>query len=242
MEGDAMGLMARMSTILKAKVSKTLDSVEDPRETLDYSYQRQLEELQKVRRGVADVVTSKKRIELQAAKLEEQVQQWTEDAKAAVAQGRDDLAREALSRKQAAMAQLDGLHAQLADLEKEEAKLVDLEHKLSAKVDAFRTQKEVIKAKYSAAEATVHIGEAATGLSEEMADIGLAMQRAQDKTESMQARAQAIDELVNSGTLNDPLVSTGDPLRDELNKMKTGQSVDDELARLKAEAGKTNAS
>jgi phage shock protein A len=237
-----MGLMARMSTILKAKVSKTLDSVEDPRETLDYSYQRQLEELQKVRRGVADVVTSKKRIELQAAKLDEQVQQWTEDAKTAVAQGRDDLAREALSRKQAAMAQLDGLHAQLADLEKEEAKLVDLEHKLSAKVDAFRTQKEVIKAKYSAAEATVRIGEAATGLSEEMADIGLAMQRAQDKTESMQARAQAIDELVNSGTLNDPLVSSGDPLRDELDKMKAGQSVDDELARLKAEAGKTNAS
>lgn len=237
-----MGLMARMSTIFKAKVSKTLDSVEDPRETLDYSYQRQLDQLQQVRRGVADVVTSKKRIELQAANLEEQVQQWTEDAKTAVASGRDDLAREALTRKQTATEQLDGLHAQLADLEKEEAKLIDLEHKLSAKVDAFRTQKEVIKAKYSAAEATVHIGEAATGLSEEMADIGLAMQRAQDKTESMQARAQAIDELVNTGALNDPLGSSGDPLRDELNKMKSGQGVDAELAQLKAEAGKNTAS
>src|SRR5579875_1484277 len=235
--GDPMGLMSRMSTIFKAKVSKTLDSLEDPRETLDYSYQRQLEQLQEVRRGVADVVTSKKRIELQAAKLEEQVRQWEDDAKQAVAAGRDDLAREALSRKQAATEQLQGLHAQLSDLEKEEAKLVDLEHKLSAKVDAFRTQKEVIKAKYSAAEATVHIGEAATGLSEEMADIGLAMQRAQDKTEAMQARAQAIDELVEQGALKDPTVSTGDPLRDELNKMKSGQSVEDELNRLKAEAG-----
>ncbi len=232
-----MGLMSRMSTIFKAKVSKSLDSMEDPRETLDYSYQRQLEQLQQVRRGVADVVTSKKRIELQAAKLDEQIHQWEDDAKAAVAQNRDDLAREALSRKQAANDQLEGLHTQLADLEKEEAKLVDLEHKLSAKVDAFRTQKEVIKAKYSAAEATVHIGEAASGLSEEMADIGLAMQRAQDKTESMQARAQAIDELVNSGALNDPTVSSGDALRDELNKMKTGKTVDDELARLKAESG-----
>jgi phage shock protein A len=231
-----MGLMARMSTIFKAKVSKVLDQVEDPRETLEYSYQRQLEQLQQVRRGVADVVTSKKRIELQAARLQEQVQKWEEDARAALAQGREDLAREALTRRETARQQLEGLHAQIADLEKEEAKLVTLEQKLSAKVEAFRTQKEVIKAKYSAAEAQVKIGEAASGLSEEMADVGLAMQRAQDKTEAMQARAQAIDELLAKGTLEDP-TTTGDRLQDELNRVKAGQNIEAELARLKQEVG-----
>ncbi|MCL8208842.1 MAG: PspA/IM30 family protein [Actinomycetia bacterium] len=231
-----MGLMARMSTIFKAKVSKVLDQVEDPRETLEYSYQRQLEQLQQVRRGVADVVTSKKRIELQAARLQEQVQKWEEDARTALAQGREDLAREALTRRETARQQLEGLHAQIADLEKEEAKLVTLEQKLSAKVEAFRTQKEVIKAKYSAAEAQVKIGEAASGLSEEMADVGLAMQRAQDKTEAMQARAQAIDELLANGTLEDP-TTTGDRLQDELNRVKAGQNIEAELARLKQEVG-----
>jgi phage shock protein A len=231
-----MGLMARMSTIFKSKVSKVLDQVEDPRETLEYSYQRQLEQLQQVRRGVADVVTSKKRIELQAARLQEQIQRWEQDARTALAQGREDLAREALARKETARQQLEGLQGQIADLEKEEAKLVTLEQKLSAKVEAFRTQKEVIKAKYSAAEAQVKIGEAASGLSEEMADVGLAMQRAQDKTEAMQARAQAIDELLANGALEDP-TATGDRLQDELNKMKAGQNVEAELARLKQEVG-----
>lgn len=234
-----MGLMARMSTILKSKVSKALDSAEDPRETLDYSYQRQLEQLQNVRRGVADVVTSKKRIELQAARLDAQVKQWEQDAKDALAQGREDLATEALTRKQSALQQLDGLHSQMADLEKEQTKLVDLEHKLAAKVDAFRSQKEVVKAQYSAAEAQVKIGEAASGLSEEMADVGMAMQRAKDKTESMQARAGAIDELLETGTLDDPTAS-GDKLRDELNKMKSHQSVTDELAQMKAQMGQSS--
>jgi phage shock protein A len=238
MGGVTMGLMSRMTTILKSKVSKALDAAEDPRETLEYSYQRQLEQLQQVRRGVADVVTSKKRIELQAAQLEKQIQQWDADARDALANNREDLAREALSRKQVAMQQLDGLHAQLADLEQQQEKLVQLEQQLSLKVQAFRTQKEVIKAKYSAAEAQVKIGEAAHGLSEEMADIGLAMQRAQDKTEALQARASAIDELVAQGALDNPFPSsTGDALRDELNKMKASSSVDQELERLKAEVG-----
>ncbi|MDA8200201.1 MAG: PspA/IM30 family protein [Thermaerobacter sp.] len=228
-----MGIMGRMSTIFKAKVSKALDQAEDPRETLDYSYQRQLEQLQQVRRGVADVVTSKKRIELQSDKLNDQIKSWEQDAKDALAQNREDLAREALTRKQAAQQQLDGLHSQLADLEQEQTKLVELEKKLSLKVESFRTQKEVVKAKYSAAEAQVKIGEATGGLSEEMADVGMAMQRAQDKTESMQARASAIDELLSSGTLDDP-ISSGDHLKDELNKMKATSGVDDELAKLKA--------
>lgn len=231
-----MGLMSRMTTIFKSKVSKYLDRVEDPRETLEYSYSRQTEMLAQVKRGLADVVTSKKRLEFQAAQLKERADQLEAQAKEALAAGREDLARLALERRQAALDQVAGLDGQIAELEKEQEKLSLAEARLAAKVEAFRTQKEVIKAQYSAAEASVKIGEAATGLSEELADIGLAMQRAKDKTESMKARAAAIDELVAQGALADPLASPGDDdIGRELRKMKGDKEVAAELERLKKE-------
>jgi phage shock protein A len=228
-----VSILSRMSTIFKSKVNKALDSVEDPRETLDYSYQKQLEQLQAVKRGLADVVTSKKRIELQSAKLKESLDTLEQEAKQALAIGREDLARVALERKAAAEAQLEGLDHQIADLGQEQQKMETAEARLSAKVESFRSQKEVIKAQYTAAQAEVKIGEAATGLSEEMADVGMAVQRAQDKTEAMRARASAIDELVDKGTLQDSM--SGDPLADQLRQAKATTSVESDLARLKAE-------
>lgn len=230
-----MGILSRMSTIFKSKMNQALDSVEDPRQTMEYSYQKQLEMLQNVKRGLADVVASKKRLELQADQLKSQVGTLEQEAKQALALSREDLARAALERKAAAQAQLDGLAQQIAGLQAEQEKMTEAEKRLAAKVNAFRTQKEVIKAQYTAAQATVRIGEAATGLSEEMADVGMAVERAKDKTESMKARASAIDELVQQGTLQDTLNASGDPVADELAKMQATSSVDSDLARLKAE-------
>lgn len=230
-----MGILSRVSTIFKSKMNQALDQIEDPRQTLEYSYQKQLELLQNVKRGLADVVASKKRLELQADKLKASSGTLEQEAKQALAVGREDLARIALERKQAAAGQLDGLQHQVEDLQKEQDKLTAAEQRLSAKVDSFRTQKEVIKAQYTAAQATVKIGEAATGLSEEMADVGMAMQRAQDKTDSMRARAAAIDELVDQGTLQDTLVAKGDPVAAELSKISATANVESDLARLKAE-------
>ncbi|NMP23621.1 PspA/IM30 family protein [Sulfobacillus sp. DSM 109850] len=233
-----MGLMARVSTIFKSKVNTVLDKAEDPRETLEYSYQKQVEQLQNIRRGIAEVVTSKKRLELQVSRLEQSVKQYDEDARDAVRANRDDLAQEALTRKQGMAAQIAQLQTQIDDLAREEARLTDLQQKLQAKVESFRTQKEVIKAQYSAAQAQVKIGEAFTGLGEDMADVNMALQRAQDKTESMKARASAIDALAdNPAFQNDALPSSGDSIRDELNKLKSSSGVSDELAKLKAELG-----
>jgi len=231
-----MGLISRMSTLLKAKMSQLLDRAEDPRETLDYSYERQLQMLQDVKRGVVEVVTSRRRVELQAARLQDSVTKLDEQARQALAAGREDLARLALERKQVALQQLNGLEAQIADLEKEQEKLTATEQRLSAKVEAFRTQKEVIKAQYSAAEAQVKIGESLSGLSEEMADVGLAVERAQEKTERLKARAGAIDELVAQGTLVD-ITQSGDTIDRELAKISASQSVENELAELKRQLG-----
>lgn len=233
-----MGLMARVSTLFKSKVNTVLDKAEDPRETLEYSYQKQVEQLQNIRRGIAEVVTSKKRLELQVARLQQSVSQQDDNARDAVRANRDDLAQEALSRKQSLETQVGNLNTQIEDLAREEARLNDLQQKLRTKVESFRTQKEVIKAQYSAAQAQVKIGEAFTGLGEDMADVNMALQRATDKTEGLKARAAAVDSLAdNPAFQNDALPSSGDSIRDELNKLQSSSSVSDELAKLKAELG-----
>ncbi len=232
-----MGIIQRIAMIFRAKANKALDKAEDPRETLDYSYEKQLEMLQKVRRGVADVATSKKRLELQAAKLEQSVTKLDSQARAAVQAGRDDLARVALERKKGVQLQLQSLDEQRAQLQAEQDKLVQAEQRLTARVEAFRTQKETIKAQYTAAEAQARIGEAVAGISEEMGDVGMAMTRAQDKVETMRARAGAIDELLESGALNDLSAPGQDALDRELAQLPAGAGVDAELAALKREIG-----
>jgi len=229
------GLLSRTAMIVKAKFSKLLDRAEDPRETLDYSYEKQLEMLQNVKRGVADVVTAKKRLQLQTNQLEQSVVKLDTQARQALGAGREDLAREALQRKAVVQQQLQDLDQQVAGLEGQQEKLVASEKQLSAKVESFRSQKEVIKAQYSAAEAQVRIGEAATGIGEQMADTGLAIQRAKDKTEQMQARAGAVEELVAAGTLEDFTSGGKTDLDRELEQLSAGTQVDSELEKMKAE-------
>ncbi len=230
-----MSLMKRMSLIFRSKANSAMDRAEDPRETLDYSYQRQTELLHKVRRGVADVATSRKRVELQMNQLQQQVDKLQAQAEKAIAMGREDLAREALTRKSAVVTQVEDLRVQHANLQGEEEKLVLAQQRLQAKVESFRTRKETIKANYTAAEAQTRIGEAMSGIGEEMGDVGLAIQRAEDKTATMQARAGAIDELIASGALDDASsTNRGDDIARELEQMSSQSDVESELARLKA--------
>jgi phage shock protein A len=225
-----------MSTVVQAKMNKIMDKIEDPRETLDLSYDKQLELLQNVKRGVAEVTTSKKRIELQKAKLQMSIDKLDAQAKEALGANREDLARKALENKAALQAQSATLDQQIADLENQQQKLMTAESRLATKVEAFRTKKETNKAEYSAADAQVKITESVTGISEEMADVGLAVQRAEEKTENMKARSAALDELLDSGTLED--YSGGDEIEKELAKVKAKSTVDNDLARMKSEMKK----
>src|SRR3954447_16029742 len=230
-----MGLMQRIRLIFNAKANKALDRAENPNETLDYSYQKQLELLQKVRKGVADVATSRKRIELQLNQLQQQSDKLTQQAQKALGLGREDLAREALTRKSGLANQITDLQQQHAQLQAEEEKLTLASQRLQAKVESFRTRKETIKATYTAAQAQSRINEAVSGISEEMGDIGLAIQRAEDKTAQMQARAGAIDELISSGALEDATsLNRGDDIARELDAMSSTTDVEAELAALKA--------
>jgi phage shock protein A len=233
------GLGGRVETLTKAKISHLLDRAEKPDETLDYAYEQQMEDLQKVKKGIADVVTSKKRLQMQDDQLKQQADKLDSQSREAIAAGREDLARAALERKQLIIGEVSSLDQQVADLEDQQQKLTDAESKLQTKIQEFRSKKEVIKAQYSAAEAQVHISEAATGIGDHMADLGQAMQRAIDKTDDMQARASAVGELEAAGTFED-LTSLGPPQDDidkQLEQIGAKSTVDDELAKLKAEVG-----
>jgi phage shock protein A len=231
------GLWSRTTLVVKSKYSKLLNRAENPTETLDYSYEQMLEQLQNVKRGVADVVTSKKRIELQQQKLEQNVVKLETQARQAVSANREDLARQALERKAVAQQQLQDMDGQVQQLADQQEKLVASQQQLETKIESFRSQKEILKAQYSAAEAQVKVGEAATGIGANMQDTGLAIQRAKDKTEEMQARASAIDELTSSGALEDFTAGDQTQLDRELAQISTTSQVDDELAKLKAEVG-----
>ena len=236
-----MGMLSRMSTIVKSKMNRILDQAEDPRETLDYSYEKQLEMLRNVKRGVVEMVTAKRQIQQQASLVRENIVKLDSQARQAVEADREDLGRLALQRKQVALIELQGLDSQLEGMEEEQEKLTTAEQRLQAKVAAFRTKKEVIKAQYTAAQAQVRIGAALSGVSEEMGDISLAVERAETKTDQMRARAGAIDELASVGVLDDFTGSGKDDISRELEKMATEQNVESELAAIKASSSSKTA-
>ena len=229
-----MGILSRMSTVVKAKMNRIVDNAENPAENLDYAYEKQREMLRDVKRGVVEMVTAKRRLQLQAGKVKENITLVENQARQAMAAGREDLARQALQRKQTAVLELDGLDSQVANMELEQEKLTNAEQRLQAKVEAFKNKKEVIKAQYSAAQAQVRIGGALSGLSEEMGDISLAVERAETKTETLKAKAGAIDELAEMGMLDD-FSGHGDALGKELAAISASQNVEDELASLRVE-------
>jgi len=210
------GVMKRMKLVVEAKANAALERRENPVEQLDLSYEKQLELLQKVRRGVAEVATSRKRLELQLKQLQTDYDKRGAQAKRALEVGREDLAREALVRRGPLQQQIEDMTQQYTALQAEEEKLVRASQSLQAKVDAFRTKKETIKATYAAAQATTQIGEAFSGISEEMGDVNMAIERAENKTAQLQARGAALDELTASGVLNDPTGYGKDDITREL--------------------------
>jgi phage shock protein A len=233
-----LGLMNRFSTLFKTKTNTLLDKFEKPEEMLNYSFEKQTELLNKLRRDIAEVVTAKKRLEMQKAKLVANINTLEGQTHQALDSNREDLARLALERKNVILQQAANLDNQIDDIKVQQEKLKDTERRLSAKVEEFKTRKEVIKAQYSSAEAQVRIKESVTGISEEMSDVGLSLNRAEEKTQKMQAKAQALDEMIDSGVLTDYTTSSenlGGDIEAELDKVTMKSSVDKELEKLKAE-------
>jgi phage shock protein A len=237
-----LGLINRFHSIFKAKAHSVADRFEDPNEMLNYSFEKQHELINKLRRDITQVVTSKKRLEMQKAKLSTNIDTLEQQARRSLESNREDLARVALERKNMLITQIKELERQIGDIEKEQIKLENAERRLSTKIEEFKTRKEMIKAQYSAAEAQVKIKENVTGISEEMNDLGMVLNRVEEKTENMKAKASALDEMMDSGVLTDVTQSYSSGSTDidqELDKVSLDSSVDEELTKLKTQIGKT---
>jgi phage shock protein A len=231
-----MSLFQRAHDIASAKANKALDSAENPSEMLDYSYEQMLDHTTRVRHALVDIAASRKRIELQEQQLQYTVSHLQDQAQGALGQGREDLAREALSRKAAAQQQIDGMASQHQELTEQEQKLEQSLTELQQRVDTFRSQKEVMKARYTAAQAGASVDKEAAGISSNVGDSGAALARAQDKIASMQARASALDELLQSGVLEDVGGDTDtDDIQKELDEAGSAAGVDQELAAMKTQ-------
>ncbi len=231
-----MGIFQRAHDIVQAKTNKALDAAEKPDEMLDLSYEKMLEQITQVRRALVDIAASKKRLELQEEQFQHTLDHLQEQAKQALAANREDLAKEALSRKAAAQQQIDQMEPQVQQLTEEEQKLTQTLDALQKRVNDFRTQKETLKAQYTAAKAVSTVDESAAGISKSFNDSGATLQRAQDKIATMQARSGALDELLESGVLEDVGGGTDD-IQKELDQVGKDAQVDSELAALKAQLG-----
>lgn len=230
-----MSLMSRLLLLLKIKANAALDEAEDPRQTVEYAYAAHQELLRQVKGGLVDVATSGHALKRQAERLRGRIPQCEQQARRAIELGREDLARLALQRKQTAAAELQGIEQQVGDVTEQEGKLCLAERRLAAQVEALGTRRDVVSARYTAAEAQVRVHEALAGLAGEIGQVWAALERAEGKTERMLARAAAIDLLIDSGSL--PWPGGADPLAQELGAAAAQQAIDAELVALKAQVG-----
>jgi phage shock protein A len=228
-----MSILRRMSDVFQQKVSAAVNKAEDPSQALDLSYQKQLDVLQQARRSVADVLTSEKRLELQADQLRQSIAKLQNQARTALGQGKEDLAKEALTRAQMAQTQLDGLTHQIETVRQQEQKLEITVQKLQTRIETFRMQRDTMKAQYQAAKATTNVSEAATGLSEQMADVSMMVDRSRDKIAQMQARSAAVDQLLDSGVLDNVVTGKGDDIDRRLGTGNADAAVQAQLDAMK---------
>ena len=228
-----MGLWTRIRMLFATKASSALDRAEDPREVLDYAYSQQQQLLVSLRRGLVDVATSKQQLEQQAQRLLDSIPKLDDQARRAIGAGREDLARVTLERKRIATTEADSLTKQIAEVSADKDRLSAQERALQLRIEQFRTHRDVVSARYSAAEAEVRVKESLAGVSGELAELGMAVGRAEEKADRLQARARAIDSLVEIGSL--PSAGGGDFVENELLRITQGSEIDGELARIKAE-------
>ena len=226
-----MGLLQRTKDVISAKINKFVTDREDPMESLDHEYQKQIEQLNEVRKGITNLATAKIQLENHKLKLCEGIFNLQDQAKALLDQGKEDLARSVLNQKIGTESQIDSLGKQIKVLKANQVSLTEKEQQLTLEVQQFKAKKEVMKAQYSAAKAQKEISESMTGISSNNDGAG-AIKRAEDKTNNMSARASAINELQDSGVLTNSLMDESSIDRD-IRKLQNKQKVDAEMAALK---------
>jgi len=223
-----MGILERIMVLLRQGTSAALAPAPDPRVTHLTSHQKQRALLNQVAKAGKEVTAAKERLRAAADAVRAKLPAMEEQARQELKTGRESMARLALQRRQVVINELQTLERQLAEVEKEDAALAMIEQRLSGQIEAFAARQEVIKARFSAAEAQVRINEAMTGVSQDFADLTATLQRAEHTTEEMQARATAIDRLVQGGDLDAISFGTGS---DAIDRRYQSLGADEDVER-----------
>lgn len=232
--GGTVGIGRRIAELYEVKVNALLDRAEDPRQVLDYSYARQQELVPRMRRAIIDVAAARSRAAVQESQLRSSAARLQQQAHQAVAADREELARQALALRTATLAQADDLAAEQTALRTDEERLSAAVRRLEQKVEVFRVHKEMLKARYTAAEAAASAGLALGGISEEMSDVDLAARRAEDTTARLQARANALDDMLASSSPADVTgLASDQEIQAQLDAVTTRAAVQEELAAIK---------
>ncbi len=229
-----MGILDRVTRIVKTGAAVALAPAPDPRVTHLTSQQRQRALLAEVAAAGREVSSAKERLRSAAAAVHAKLPAMEEQAREELGSGREAAARLALRRRQVVIKELETLEGQLAEVEREESTLAVIEQRLAGQIEAFAARQEVIKARYSAAEAQVRISEAMTGVSEGFEDLAATLERAERTTEEMQARSAAIDRLVADGHLGGAGFTTRlDAIDSRYDALDGEAEVDRQLASLR---------
>ena len=231
-----MSIFGRIADLFQAKTNKLLNALEDPNDTLDLSYEKMLTGLQETKGHLADVIAQQISLERQIANVDKEINGAEDDAATAVKAQRDDLARAALVHRRSAMDARDTLVAARDAIVPQIDKLAGYQRQLESRIEKFRTQKETMKASYAAAKAQVQVTQSITGVGNQLGRVGGAYQRAEDKMLGMRDKADAMEGMMNSGLLSDPL-DKRDAVTKEIAQLRSDHAVEDDLEMLKQRLG-----
>jgi phage shock protein A len=237
-ERSKMSILSRFKAIFQARANQVADQFEDPKAGLDYSLVRLEESHSQIKRSLIDVSAAKNRLENQRNQINAAVQNYEEQAQAAVRAAREDLARTALERKQEAETRKSELENNIASLERQVETLKGSQANLERKIAIFRSKKAELKAIYDSSRAQLRVREALSGISKDLADVSNTVQRAEERIREMQSRSDAIEGLIAKGILSDALEPDRDDIDRELSRIGRDQAVEKELARLKLDVAK----
>jgi len=223
-----MGLLDRLSRLIRANLNAFVNDAEDPIKLLDQSLSDMQEDLVKLRQAVAMAIASQKRLKNQADQASKQIENWFSRAELALGKGDEDLAREALSRKKTFQQSFDSLSTQYQSQNGQVEKLKKSLLLLERKIAEARTKKDMLKARAQAAKAQQQIQSAVGDLSSNSAMA--AFERMEDKVEALEASGQAALELA------------GEELESKFEALEGGDDIEKELEsirkQLKSGAGK----
>jgi phage shock protein A len=223
-----MGILDRVSTVIKSNLNYLINKAEDPEKMLDQILIQMRQQLLEAKREVAVAIADEKRLGTQLEAELEQVREWERRATIAVQKSQDDLAREALRRKaeheQVAVGYKKQWDAQRASADS----LKDALRGLSQKIEEAARKKNLLIARQKRAEAQKHIHEVMTGLSDTSAFESF--DRMATRVEQLEAQASAAVEISQE--------LTGDNMEQRFRALESSTDVEHELSALKARVQK----